>query len=252
MSSRKRIAALALSVLLVLSVVGPALAVAQDEQTATDSSDDGDLRFDVEQGSDDTLVITVYDDNGTVEGATVTVDTVDDGDDESENETESAEGTSEETDDEPSDDDESTYAGTGSYTTDGNGTVTIPAPDASVELVITVTDGDRTTTSEVRTNPGVGVPFGQLVQSFVQDLLDSDGNESIGQQVSAFVREHNPGNAPEHAGPPEDRGPENRTDRGPPEDRGPENRTDRGPPADAGNGGGPPRDEATPTPTESG
>ena len=87
MRSRNRIAAVALSVLLVLSVVGPALAVAQtDDETATS---DGSLQFDVEQGANDTLVITVSDDNGTVEGSTVTVEAVDDGDEADDDEAES-------------------------------------------------------------------------------------------------------------------------------------------------------------------
>ena len=103
-----------------------------------------------------------------------------------------------------------------------------------MELQITVEDGDRSTTSTVRANPGVGVPLGQQVQAFVQDLLSSDSDESIGQQIAAFVRSHT---GPEHAGPPEDRGPDNETERGPPEDRGTDNETDRGPPEDAGNGG---------------
>ena len=82
-----------------------------------------------------------------------------------------------------------------------------------MELQISVEDGDRSTTSTVRANPGVGVPLGQQVQAFVQDLLSSDSDESIGQQIAAFVRSHT---GPEHAGPPEDRGPDNETERGPP------------------------------------
>ena len=70
-----------------------------------------------------------------------------------------------------------------------------------------------------------------------------------------FVRSHN---RPEHAGPPEDRGPDSETERGPPEDRGPDNGTERGPPEDAGNdgngnGGGPGLDDGgTATETASG
>jgi hypothetical protein len=245
MSSHKRIAAVALAILLVLSVIGPALAVAQTDGK-TETTDDGPLSFDVENGDNDTLVITVSDDNGTVEGATVTVDTVDD--DAEVNETSEVYETSEAN--ETTDD--ATYQGTGTYETDGNGTVTVPAPEETVELVITVEDGDRTTTSEVRANPGVGVPFGQQVQAFVQELLSSDSNESIGQQVSEFVRANNPGNAPDDAGPPEDRGSDdNGSERGPPEDRGSaENGSERGPPEDRGsaeNGSerGPPEDRGS-------
>ena len=72
-------------------------------------------------------------------------------------------------------------------------------------------------------NDGVGVPFGQRVSLFVQQLLQQDGNASVGQAVSDFVRANNPGNAPEDAG--------NQSD------------GERGPPEDAGNdGGGPPQD----------
>ena len=61
-------------------------------------------------------------------------------------------------------------------------------------------------------------PFGHWVSAFVHSLLDSDDLEerNLGQMVSEFVTENNPGadNRPDHAGPPED------GERGPPSDHG--------------------------------
>ena len=245
MSSKQRFAAIALSALLVLSVVGPALAVAQTETPEqTDTSDGGELTVDVRNGGNDTVVIVVEDENGSVEGATVTVSAVEETDDENEmsdNETtetptETATETPTPTENETSDNETSDnetddgYEGTGTYTTGADGTVEIPAPDEGVRLQISVEAGNRTTTSEVTMNDGVGVPFGQRVSLFVQQLLQQDGNVSVGQAVSDFVRANNPGNAPEDAGPSKDAG--NQSD------------GERGPPEDAGNGGqgGPPQD----------
>ncbi|MEF8841857.1 MAG: hypothetical protein V5A62_09570 [Haloarculaceae archaeon] len=105
-------------------------------------------------------------------------------------------------------------------------------------------------------------PFGHWVSAFVHSLLDSEDSEerNLGQMVSEFVTENNPGadDRPDHAGPPEDRGNDDEEDedgeRGPPEDAGPpadrgeddgddENREDgeddeRGPPEDRGNDDG--------------
>lgn len=230
MSPKQRFAAIALSALLVLSVVGPALAVAQTETPEqTDTGDGGELTVDVRNGGNDTVVIVVEDENGSVEGATVTVSAVEETDDENEtsdNETtETPTPTENDTSDNETSDNETDdgYEGTGTYTTGADGTVEIPAPDEGVRLQISVEAGNRTTTSEVTMNDGVGVPFGQRVSLFVQQLLQQDGNASVGQAVSDFVRANNPGNAPEDAG--------NQSD------------GERGPPEDAGNdGGGPPQD----------
>ena len=225
MSPKQRFAAIALSALLVLSVVGPALAVAQTETPEqTDTGDGGELTVDVRNGGNDTVVIVVEDENGSVEGATVTVSAVEETDDENETPTETATETPTPTENDTSDNEtDDGYEGTGTYTTDADGTVEIPAPDEGVRLQISVEAGNRTTTSEVTMNDGVGVPFGQRVSLFVQQLLQQDGNASVGQAVSDFVRANNPGNAPEDAG--------NQSD------------GERGPPEDAGNdGGGPPQD----------
>jgi len=245
MSSKQRFAAIALSALLVLSVVGPAVAVAQTEDE-TDASDDGELTVDVTNGGNDTVVIVVEDENGSVDGATVTVSAVDETDDE--NETDENETTDNETDENETTDSETDdgYEGTGTYTTGADGTVEIPAPDEGVRLQIFVEAGNRTTTSEVTANDGVGVPFGQRVSLLVQQLLQQDGNVSVGQAVSDFVRANNPGNAPEDAGPPENAGNGSDTERGPPEDAGNGSDGENGSPEDAGNGSdgenGPPGD----------
>ena len=231
MSSKRRLAAVALSTLLVLSVVGPAVAVAQ-----TDEETDGDLSVDVRNSGDDVVVV-VEDENGSVDGATVTVSAVEETDEaETDNETADNEtDNEEETDDEEADDemsdDETTgdetedgtsdnettdnetdggYAGEGTYTTGADGTVELPAPDDGVRLQVSVDAGNRTTTSEVTVNDGVGVPFGQRVALLVQQLLQGDGNVIVGQAVSEFVRGNNPGNAPADAGPPRGRAPRRR------------------------------------------
>jgi len=229
MSSQKRIAAVALSVLLVLSVVGPALAVAQEE--------DG-LSVDVTQ--DEAVTATVADGNGSVANASLTVSV---------------------------DDENKTYDGAGTHTTDENGTVELPAPNETVNVTMTAEHDNRTGSTSVTLEASDGSeeadqPFGLQVQAFVHSLLNGSDDVSIGHQVAEFVTSNNPGNAPEHAGPPEDpgnrsdagppedRGPDNKTDAGPPEDRGPDNKTDGGPPEDArngddgdDNGGGPPHDD---------
>lgn len=76
----------------------------------------------------------------------------------------------------------------------------------------------------------VGVNASQL------DRLRTETRNLSGQEVAAVARDLGVGR-PDHAGPPEDRGP---GDAGPPEDRGP---SDAGPPEDRGPGdGGPPED----------
>ena len=170
MRSKRRIAAVALAALMVLSVVGPALAVAQ-EDTETETTDGGDLTFDVREGGNDTVLVVVEDENGSVEGATVTVTaegTEDDAGNETEdNETEDDDLENDETENEETVDDnetedeetvegnetdsdnETTYEGTGTYTTDANGTVELPAPDDGVRLDVEVEDGNRTTSANV-------------------------------------------------------------------------------------------------------
>ena len=113
------------------------------------------------------------------------------------------------------------------------------------------TDGSNATGDRVTFTTGLteenreDQPFGHWVSAFVHSLLDSEdsGERNLGQMVSEFVTENNPGadNRPEDAGPPEDRGDdddgEDDDERGPPEDRGndkDEDGDERGPPEDAG------------------
>ena len=278
MRSKRRIAAVALAALMVLSVVGPALAVAQDDTETETTDDGGDLTVDVREGGNDTVLVVVEDENGSVEGATVTVtaEETEDADNETddseteddnleENETEDGETVNdnetedEETveDNETDSDNETAYEGTGTYTTDANGTVELPAPDDGVRLNVEVEDGNRTTSADVTLNEGTTVPFGQRVSGLIQQILQDDDNTSVGEAIAEFIRGNNPGNAPESAGPPEDRGNGSDARQGPPEDRGNGSDAERGPPEDrggdsergqnasGGNGGqqGPPQDD---------
>ena len=254
MSSKRGIVAVALAALMVLSVVGPALAAAQTQEDDT-TDDGGDLTVDVREGGNDTVLVVVEDENGSVEGATVTVsaEETEDADDETDdnemsddnetsdddvedNETADDNETSDDDveDNETSDDSETEYEGAGTYTTDANGTVELPAPDDGVRLDVEVEDGNRTTSADVTLDEGATVPFGQRVSGLVQQILQDDGNTSVGQAVAEFVRSNNPGNAPESAGPPEDRGNGSNAERGPPGDRGNGSDAEQGPPEDRG------------------
>jgi hypothetical protein len=126
---------------------------------------------------------------------------------------------------------------------------------AHAEADDTTVTGDRSTfTPALSEEVAEDQPFGHWVSAFVHSLIDSEDLEerNLGQAVSAFVTENNPGadNRPDHAGPDGER-----SERGPPEDRGnddsddergsPADRSDegdegdedeRGPPADRGNG----------------
>jgi len=86
--------------------------------------------------------------------------------------------------------------------------------------------GDRTTFT-TGTDEDSDQPFGHWVSAFVHSLLDSDDTEerNLGQTVSEFVTENNPGadNRPDDAGPPEEAGsPEDRGDDDSEEDDGEE------------------------------
>jgi hypothetical protein len=232
--------AVAATVGLVLFALGPGAATAAAQTAGNDSLD-----VSVSQAGNAGSTVTVTDNDTAVENASVAVDALDN----------------------------VSYAGTGNYTTDVNGTVPLPAPEQNVTIEVTATAGNATvsTTAEltVAAENETG-SFGDRVSAFVESLRDGNST-NIGPQVAEFVTENNPGNAPDHAGPPADddrRGPpadvgpqdddDNETDqrRGPPADAGPQdddNETDedkrRGPPEDRGNdadddsdtnGGGPP------------
>ena len=227
-----RLFALLATVGLVLFALGPGV--------ATVAAQEGSLDVSVEQVGNDGPTVTVTENETAVGNVTVGVAALDN----------------------------TSYAGAGNYTTDENGTVSLPAPETNATIEVTATY-NNTTVSESEDLSTVApeeepenASFGSDVSAFVHSLIHEDeGN--VGQQVSAFVVANNPGNAPDHAGPPagnqtgppEDAGPENagppadvgpdtddnETDRrGPPENAGPsgDNETDdrRGPPADIGPG----------------
>jgi hypothetical protein len=91
---------------------------------------------------------------------------------------------------------------------------------AHAEADDTTVTGDRATfTPALNEEAAEDQPFGHWVSAFVHSLIGSEDLEerNLGQAVSTFVTENNPGadNRPDHAGPDGERG-----ERGPPEDRG--------------------------------
>lgn len=190
------------------------------ETTATLEADDGpeEVSIDVTQNGD--VLVEVTDGNESLEGATVDVALADDEDTEN-----------------------VSYAGTGSYTTDENGTVSLAGPDETVSVTFTATAGDESASTTV-TLQGVDEEeeepenFGQMLEDFKENELTDD--EPQGLQIASFVVENNPGNAPDHAGPPSHAGPpggDNESTQGPPGHAGPpgdENESAQGPPDHAG------------------
>ncbi len=95
-----------------------------------------------------------------------------------------------------------THGGTGSYETDENGTVELPAPDETVDVAITASYNGAEETV-VATLAGIDaiddeLPFGQQLQQF-KATLDNDSH--TGHAIASWVTDNNPGNAPDHAGP---------------------------------------------------
>jgi hypothetical protein len=136
-----------------------------------------------------------------------------------------------------------TYDGAGEYRTDDDGEVELPAPEENVTVAITAaadgaTGATTVTLTAGETDDATG-SFGQLVSSFVTDMLDAGGSDGgIGQAVSEFVTANNPGNAenaPADAGRPDDAGqPDDASPDGDDEDS---EDDERGPPEHAGPGG---------------
>lgn len=200
--NRHTLAVVFLAVVMILSAFAPVGAATASE----DESDDG-LSIDVEQNGD--VLVTVTENSTAVENATLEVTTTDDND---------------------------SYEGVGNDTTDDNGTVTLPEPNetVSVDLEATV-DNDSVTTTETleaaadedddeeTDDADEDVSFGSLVSAFVHDA-QNDSNGVNGTTVAQFVVENNPGNAPDHAGPPAHAGPsdaDNDSEQGPPDHAGP-------------------------------
>lgn len=133
------------------------------------------------------------------------------------------------------------YAGTGEYTTDENGTIALPAPEETVTVDVTASSANETASTTVELTAGdeadADRSFGQVVSEYIDSLADRSGG--IGDAVSDFVTETNRGNAPDRAGgfddSADDSDTENESD-GPgnaPADAGPSD-DERGPPDHAG------------------
>ena len=141
------------------------------------------------------------------------------------------------------------YTGEGSYATDANGTVGLPAPEENVTIDVTAEWENHTasTTAELVVAAGNSSheddSFGQQVSAFVHSLLNGDEEQRrIGRMIAEWVVANNPGNAPDHAGPPEDAGPPSAATQGGADAGG--NATASSAPENPGkgNGNGPPDD----------
>jgi hypothetical protein len=218
------------AVAMVLAMVGAPLtgAVAAADSTGNDTT----LSVGVTQDDDEVAVSVTRNDTG-VANASVLVEPVDN----------------------------DTYAGTGEYATGDDGEVELPAPAENLSVDVTAEADNETATTtaglvaveENETDDNGTDSFGKRVSAYILALHNDQNVTRIGPYVAAFVTAENPGNAPDHAGPPafvldgdddnetEDRGPPAHA--GPPEDRGDgaevngtgDNETDdRGPPAHAG------------------
>jgi hypothetical protein len=222
MNPKRRTLAVALVGVMLLSGVATAGAVSSAAANTTGDS----LGVAVEQADDGSATVTVTRNGSAVENANVTVGVTDDN---------------------------VTYAGAGDYATDDNGTVELPEPAENVTVEVTAEDGNATgsTTAELTASEAdeENGSFGQLVSSFVQEMLNAgDDGGPIGQAVSEYVTENNPGNAdenrPDDAGKPanaSESGDESKPDNAGPHD-GDKNSTDdddtQGPPENAGNDDG--------------
>jgi hypothetical protein len=229
--------------------VEPTLSTAEDElddENASDDDDDveknesnesgengetGSLSLDVEQNGTD-VTLTVTEDGDGLENESVTAST----------------------------DENESYAGNGTHTSDENGTVSLEAPTGtdSVEVTFEATvDGEEI--EETATLESVDEDsedendtenFGSVVSAFVEETKDNESDEPLGLQVAGFVVENNPGSAPDHAGPPGHAGPpsdDSEHNQGPPSHAGPPGEEGDEESADNasngngnGNGGGPP------------
>jgi hypothetical protein len=209
MTSKKRLLAVALAGLVLLSSVSAASAVSS--ATANTAANDS-LVVAVENAGNDGATVSVTHNDTAVANASVTVETQN-----------------------------TSYTGVGEYTTDGDGEVSLPEPEENVTVEVTAAKGNVTgsTTATIYAVGGEGEKktFGDLVSSFVHEMLNAgDDGGPIGQVISEFVTENNPGNAdekrPDHAGKPADAG-KNGEDKGKPADAG-KNGEDKGTPHDAG------------------
>ncbi|KTG27154.1 hypothetical protein [Haloferax profundi] len=152
------------------------VASANDETAETTVSFEADdLSVAVDQDENASVVVTVTEDGDVVEGANVTVT--------------------------------GNYTDAGDYETDENGTVHLADPLENVTIDVTAEYDGQTaeTTATLQGEVAEDDPFGVLVSTFVERLKSTAGDGPMGQAVSDFVTENNPGKAdekrPEHAGP---------------------------------------------------
>ena len=154
-----------------------------DDTATTDaqlSPVDTGLAVDVAQQSDGTATVTVTDDGTAVENASVNVTA------------------------------DVAYEGTGTYESGVDGTVELPNPEQNLTVSVTATNGSEnvTATAELESIENGGYAnFGQWISSYIQQLQTSGYfGPGVGQKVSEFATENNPGaeKKPDHAGPPDD------------------------------------------------
>ena len=186
MSSKKRLLAVAMAAALLLSPITAAGAVAST--AANDPVANDSLVVAVEQAGNDGATVTVSHNESAVENASVTVEV----------------------------DGNGTYAGMGNYTTDESGTVDLPEPNGTVTVAVTAANGNLTGGTTAELIAGVEEDegkkrgtFGQMVSSFVQEMLNGGEDDgALGQLVSEYVTSNNPGSdkKPDHAGKPDDAG----------------------------------------------
>ena len=218
---RHTLVAAMLAAAMILSALAPLGAAA----AATDN-EEPDLTIDVEQN--DEIVVTVEQNDSALENATLEVNVTDEN---------------------------ASYAGVGNYTTDENGTVPLATPEESVNVTLSATVDNVTVTETAELEAADDgeeddeeetESFGALISQFVQDNQgETDG--PLGIAVANFAVENNPGNAPDHAGPPSHAGPSDDGEQGPPAHAGPggddedsdegDDDDEPGPPAHAGPGG---------------
>ncbi len=138
------------------------------------------------------------------------------------------------------------YSGTGTYETDADGTVSLPAPTENVTITVTATaDNDTVSETVDLTTEFVEEEknFGQAVNSFIEALRAAGFNGPPGLVISDFATENNPGNADDAPGQEkkhsDDEANETTTDddkRGPPEHAKNKGKKDKNNEKKAGNG----------------
>ncbi|MFP8956424.1 hypothetical protein ACLI4Y_06830 [Natrialbaceae archaeon A-CW3] len=209
---RHTLTAVALAAAMIFAVLAPLGAAAGAATAATND----DLSIDVDQT--DGVVVTVTENETVAENATLEVSL---------------------------DDENDSYEGVENYT-DENGTFELPTPNETVDVSLTASVENQTAVKSVTLEAADDEDgdedderpetFGALVSQFVSDNKD-DTDGPFGIAVANFVIQNNPGDAPEHAGPPaeDERGPPTHAGSGDDAEDGDDD--EPGPPAHAGPGG---------------